>query len=136
MKYDASLYGGRPASLVLADERTLMRLIPSFYQCMLFLAALFLCCLAGCAIQPYWHDGACVADDDKIRVHWEADIYKDCQNNAGWAGCTVRHCDTKSADIYLSTLATVDKQCMIYHEWQHAKGKDHADGATDCAPRS
>lgn len=59
MKYEESLYGGRPASLVLADERTLMRLIPRFYQCMLLLAALFMCCLAGCAEAPriYVQDG-------------------------------------------------------------------------------
>lgn len=125
--------------LSLLQGRTQSPWLPriSLYQCAIASAIVFLCGIAGgCTIEPYWHDGACVADDDKIRVHWEADIYKDCQNNAGWAGCTVRHCDTKSADIYLSTLVTVDKRCMIYHEWQHAKGKDHADGATDCAPRS
>lgn len=75
MKFSPSLYGGRPASLVLADERTIMRLIPSFYQCMLLLAALFLCCLAGCSghsepivmtvisVKPDTSSWGCIAQD-------------------------------------------------------------------------
>lgn len=43
------LYQGRDPSLVLVDERTLLRLVPSLYQCAIVAAIVFLVVLGGCS---------------------------------------------------------------------------------------
>jgi len=97
--------------------------------------------LASCVTwEPYWvrNPNACEAPDDKITIVYTGDIYQECKLSPstyfnGISGCTIRHKDTCSAEIFISALTTVDVHCAVSHEWRHAKGWDHKEGATDCS---
>lgn len=92
------------------------------------LLLLFLLC--GCtSYQPFWQQSGCIADEDKIRMHYAATISPPCLKDS--RGCAKVDCKARTADLYVRDDAR-NRECVIVHERQHARGWTHAAGADDC----